>query len=79
MISGNGDHIYKGVCVCMCVCVCVCVSLCCLPSSICSSIRMIPPGNLLTILYELTKSEASNCNGFRDLSLLCKLAKGNNP
>ena len=31
---------------------------------------MISPGNLLTILYELTKSEANRCNGFRYLSLL---------
>ena len=44
---------------------------------------MISPGNLLTILYELTKSEATSCNGFRDLSLFqvfyvqtCKDAKG---
>ena len=31
---------------------------------------MISPGNLLTILYELTKSEANRSNDFRYLSLL---------
>ena len=31
---------------------------------------VISPGNLLTILYELTKYEANRCNGFQYLSLL---------
>ena len=31
--------------------------------------RMISPGNLLTIRYQLTKSEATSCNDFRDASL----------
>ena len=31
------------------------------------SIRMISPGNLVTILYQLTKSQATSCNGFRDI------------
>ena len=33
------------------------------------SIRMISPGNLYTMLYQLTKSEATSCNGFQDVSL----------
>ena len=38
------------------------------------SIRMISPGNLLTILYQLTISEAISPNGFWDIfitSFLC--------
>ena len=40
----------------------------CAPT-ICLFIRMISLGKLLTILSELTKSEATSCNGFRDLFL----------
>ena len=42
--------------------------------TICLSIRMISPGNLLTILNQLTESEAYSCNIFRDIfitSFLC--------
>ena len=38
------------------------------------SITMDSPGNLLTIIYQLTKSEATSFNGFRDIfiaSFLC--------
>ena len=55
---------------------------CTVPSTICLSIRIISLGSLLTTLYQLTKSEATSFNGFRDLSLLqvfmCKFAMGNN-